>query len=183
MNWDTIEGKWTQLTGSVREQWGKLTDDDIAEAKGNRDQLIGKIQEKYGDARRTEIIDAPSGGAAGSCPALANAPAIDAAPWPRAKEAGAIRPTTKATPRLAPGWRVLEDSVSAAPASSAPATARDRAAGGSNREPSGLAFHEASGGCGAPAATTATSAAACNHAPIGCRAACGARVSHATAAV
>ncbi|MGR3270082.1 CsbD family protein [Thalassococcus profundi] len=51
MNWDTIEGKWTQLTGSVREQWGKLTDDDIAEAKGNRDQLIGKIQEKYGIAR------------------------------------------------------------------------------------------------------------------------------------
>ena len=51
MNWDTIEGKWTKLTGSVREQWGKLTDDDIAEAKGNRDQLIGKIQEKYGIAR------------------------------------------------------------------------------------------------------------------------------------
>lgn len=51
MNWDIVEGKWTQLKGSVREEWGKLTDDEIDEIEGNREQLVGKIQEKYGVAR------------------------------------------------------------------------------------------------------------------------------------
>ena len=51
MDWNRVEGNWKQFKGNVKEQWGKLTDDDIAEAKGNRDQLIGKIQEKYGIAR------------------------------------------------------------------------------------------------------------------------------------
>ncbi|MFW5692305.1 MAG: CsbD family protein [Chloroflexota bacterium] len=48
MNWDTIKGNWKQFTGKVKEQWGKLTDNEIQEAAGNRDQLIGKIQERYG---------------------------------------------------------------------------------------------------------------------------------------
>ena len=48
MNWDQIEGKWTQLKGSAREKWGKLTDDDLDVIAGKRDQLIGKIQERYG---------------------------------------------------------------------------------------------------------------------------------------
>ena len=51
MNWDIIEGKWTQLTGSVKEQWGKLTDDDLVEIAGKRDQLAGKIQARYGIAK------------------------------------------------------------------------------------------------------------------------------------
>ncbi|HEY9021036.1 MAG: CsbD family protein [Paracoccaceae bacterium] len=51
MNWDIIEGKWKQFTGSAKENWGKLTDDDLDQASGKRDQLIGKIQEKYGIAR------------------------------------------------------------------------------------------------------------------------------------
>lgn len=51
MNWDIIEGKWTQLTGSVKEQWGKLTDDDLTEVAGKRDKLVGKVQEKYGWAK------------------------------------------------------------------------------------------------------------------------------------
>ncbi len=51
MNWDRIEGNWKQLTGSVKAKWGDLTDDEIAEAEGNRDILIGKIQEKYGIAK------------------------------------------------------------------------------------------------------------------------------------
>ena len=51
MNWDQIEGKWEQVKGSAREQWGKLTDDEIQQAKGNREQLVGLIQERYGKAR------------------------------------------------------------------------------------------------------------------------------------
>ena len=51
MNWDIIEGKWKQFTGSAKENWGKLTVDDLDQASGKRDQLIGKIQEKYGIAR------------------------------------------------------------------------------------------------------------------------------------
>lgn len=51
MNWDTIEGNWKQFTGSVRERWGKLTDDDLEVVAGKRDKLAGKIQEKYGIAK------------------------------------------------------------------------------------------------------------------------------------
>jgi uncharacterized protein YjbJ (UPF0337 family) len=48
MNWDQAQGKWTQLKGSVKERWGKLTDDDLKVIDGKRDRLIGKIQERYG---------------------------------------------------------------------------------------------------------------------------------------
>lgn len=48
MNEDIIQGKWKQITGQVKAQWGKLTDDDLKQAEGNRDHLSGKIQEKYG---------------------------------------------------------------------------------------------------------------------------------------
>lgn len=48
MNWDTIEGKWKQFTGTVKEKWGELTDDEIDQVAGKKDQLSGKIQEKYG---------------------------------------------------------------------------------------------------------------------------------------
>ncbi|TCS67436.1 uncharacterized protein YjbJ (UPF0337 family) [Primorskyibacter sedentarius] len=51
MNWDQIEGKWEQFKGSAREQWGKLTDDELAEARGNREQLAGLIQERYGKTK------------------------------------------------------------------------------------------------------------------------------------
>src|SRR5262249_42018955 len=51
MNWDQIEGKWMQMKGSVKEQWSKLTDDDLEFIAGRRDQLIGKLQERYGIAR------------------------------------------------------------------------------------------------------------------------------------
>jgi len=51
MNWDRIEGNWKQLTGKAKEQWGKLTDGDMAIIAGRRDQLIGKIQERYGIAK------------------------------------------------------------------------------------------------------------------------------------
>ena len=51
MNWDRIEGNWKQLTGQAKEQWGKLTNDDIAVVAARRDQLAGKIQERYGVAK------------------------------------------------------------------------------------------------------------------------------------
>jgi uncharacterized protein YjbJ (UPF0337 family) len=51
MNWDRIEGEWKQIKGSVKEQWGKLTDDDLDVAAGKRDQLVGKVQNRYGIAK------------------------------------------------------------------------------------------------------------------------------------
>jgi uncharacterized protein YjbJ (UPF0337 family) len=48
MNWDQLEGKWKQYMGKVKEKWGKLTNDDLEVVGGRRDQLIGKIQERYG---------------------------------------------------------------------------------------------------------------------------------------
>ncbi len=51
MNWEQIQGNWKQLTGQAKEQWGKLTDDDIDVVAGRRDQLAGKIQERYGVAK------------------------------------------------------------------------------------------------------------------------------------
>lgn len=48
MNWDRIEGNWKQFTGSVRQQWGKLTDHQLDVISGKRDLLAGKIQETYG---------------------------------------------------------------------------------------------------------------------------------------
>ena len=51
MNWDQIKGNWTQAKGKVQQQWGKLTDDDLDIVEGKREELIGKIQEKYGIAK------------------------------------------------------------------------------------------------------------------------------------
>ena len=51
MNWDRIEGNWKQFKGNIKEQWGKLTDDQITVIAGNRDHLVGKIQETYGITR------------------------------------------------------------------------------------------------------------------------------------
>jgi uncharacterized protein YjbJ (UPF0337 family) len=51
MNEDTLKGQWSQLKGQIREQWGKLTNDDLDQIQGRSEQLIGKIQERYGIAR------------------------------------------------------------------------------------------------------------------------------------
>jgi uncharacterized protein YjbJ (UPF0337 family) len=51
MNEDTLKGQWKQLSGRVKEQWGKLTDDDLKVAEGSSEYLAGKVQERYGVAR------------------------------------------------------------------------------------------------------------------------------------
>jgi uncharacterized protein YjbJ (UPF0337 family) len=51
MNNDVLKGKWMQMKGEVRRQWGKLTDDDVAQIEGSSETLIGKLQERYGYAR------------------------------------------------------------------------------------------------------------------------------------
>lgn len=48
---DIAEGKWKQIRGHVKEQWGKLTDDDLDRVDGRRDQLVGRVQELYGRAK------------------------------------------------------------------------------------------------------------------------------------
>ena len=48
MNWDTIEGQWKQFKGRAKQAWSKLTDDDLANLNGKREELAGKIQERYG---------------------------------------------------------------------------------------------------------------------------------------
>lgn len=58
MTWDKIEGNWAQLKGKVKEQWGKLTDDDIDIIEGKRDQLVGKLQEKYGYSKERAETEA-----------------------------------------------------------------------------------------------------------------------------
>ncbi len=51
MNWDRIEGNWKQMKGKAREKWGRLTDSDFEQIAGKRDQLVGRIQERYGLAK------------------------------------------------------------------------------------------------------------------------------------
>jgi uncharacterized protein YjbJ (UPF0337 family) len=48
MNWDQIAGNWTQFKGYVKEKWGKLTDDDLNVIAGKKDQILGRLQERYG---------------------------------------------------------------------------------------------------------------------------------------
>jgi uncharacterized protein YjbJ (UPF0337 family) len=60
MNWDRVQGNWKQLTGKIKKQWGELTDDDITAINGRRDQLEGRLQERYGytkDEVRQDIDD------------------------------------------------------------------------------------------------------------------------------
>lgn len=50
-NWQQVEGNWNQFAGKVKQRWGKLTDDDITVINGKRQELIGKVQERYGIAK------------------------------------------------------------------------------------------------------------------------------------
>ena len=58
MNWDQVQGQWKQMKGKAQEQWGELTDDELDKAVGDRQQLEGLIQQKYGkskEAARDEV--------------------------------------------------------------------------------------------------------------------------------
>lgn len=48
MNWDQVEGKWKQFKGVTQQKWGKLTDDDLDVINGKQEELVGKLQERYG---------------------------------------------------------------------------------------------------------------------------------------
>jgi len=51
MNWDQLAGEWTQFKGRIKERWGQLTDDDLDVINGQRQQLVGVLQERYGIAK------------------------------------------------------------------------------------------------------------------------------------
>ncbi|MBK9055444.1 MAG: CsbD family protein [Chloroflexi bacterium] len=58
MNEDTLKGQWKQLKGEIRNQWGKLTDDEVDQVNGEFEKLVGRIQERYGRTReeaRSEV--------------------------------------------------------------------------------------------------------------------------------
>ena len=58
MDWNRVEGNWKQLKGRAKQQWGKLTDDDLTVAAGRRDELAGRVQERYSiamDAARRQV--------------------------------------------------------------------------------------------------------------------------------
>ena len=60
MDWNQVEGNWRQVKGSAKAQWGKLTDADLMQIEGRREQLEGKIQERYGYTKervRKELDD------------------------------------------------------------------------------------------------------------------------------
>ena len=59
MNWDQIEGRWKQLTGDIKKQWGRLTDDDVDAIAGQQDKLVGRIQEAYGIEREAADRQVP----------------------------------------------------------------------------------------------------------------------------
>ncbi|APX91962.1 CsbD family protein [Franzmannia qiaohouensis] len=48
MNWDQVEGQWKEVKGKARSSWGEITDDELDQIGGKKDQLVGKIQKKYG---------------------------------------------------------------------------------------------------------------------------------------
>ncbi len=51
MNWDEVKGDWKQFSGKVKSQWGKLTDDDMTQIGGKKDELVGKLQSHYGHTK------------------------------------------------------------------------------------------------------------------------------------
>lgn len=51
MNWDQVAGNWKQAKGKIKQKWGKLTDDDLSVINGKRDELAGRLQERYGLAK------------------------------------------------------------------------------------------------------------------------------------
>src|SRR5207253_2801542 len=60
MDWNQVEGNWKEVKGKVKQKWAKLTDDDLADINGQRDQLEGRLQKRYGyakDQARKDVDD------------------------------------------------------------------------------------------------------------------------------
>jgi uncharacterized protein YjbJ (UPF0337 family) len=60
MNWDTIAGNWKQMKGAAKTKWGELTGDELDQVDGNRERLVGLVQERYGYAKeqaQSEVDD------------------------------------------------------------------------------------------------------------------------------
>jgi uncharacterized protein YjbJ (UPF0337 family) len=60
MNWDRIKGSWTENKGLVKQKWADLTDDDMLAIEGNKDELVGRLQQRYGlakDKAKQEVDD------------------------------------------------------------------------------------------------------------------------------
>ena len=51
MNWNQVEGHWDEVKGKLRHKWGKLTDDDLEQAHGRREQIVARLQQRYGEAK------------------------------------------------------------------------------------------------------------------------------------
>lgn len=51
MNWNQIEGNWNTFKAKARQKWGKLTDDDMAQIRGRREELVARLQKRYGDSQ------------------------------------------------------------------------------------------------------------------------------------
>ena len=66
MNSDQVEGKFKQLKGSLKQRWGKLTDDDLTTLSGKRDELVGKLQERYGYTKEQALKEADDWASASS---------------------------------------------------------------------------------------------------------------------
>src|SRR5579864_3549036 len=96
MNWDQLEGKWKQVKGSVRTRWGKLTDDDLDVIGGQKDQLVGKIQERYGIQKDEAQRQVEDWNRRTTRPLIARN---------REKQASGSWPLTPAAPKSNPGFR------------------------------------------------------------------------------
>ena len=84
MDWNRVEGNWKQMKGTVKQQWGKLTDDDLTQIDGSREKLEGIIQERYGIARDKPASKSTPGinGRAGNKRRGWPAPAETSGPFP-----------------------------------------------------------------------------------------------------
>lgn len=51
MNWDEVKGDWKTVSGKVKSKWGKLTDDDLTQINGKREELMGRLQKHYGHSK------------------------------------------------------------------------------------------------------------------------------------
>jgi uncharacterized protein YjbJ (UPF0337 family) len=60
VNTDILKGQWKEFKGKLREQWADLTDNDVEEINGNREQLIGKLQQRYGMAKERATTEVNS---------------------------------------------------------------------------------------------------------------------------